>query len=317
MRLKSLACGLLAVAWTSFLITAVARFDSANIAQWRDRLISPEVRKPTLSERLEAATNAIGEVSRRILMSAVVVADSTGTTDNALPLLVKVTNVAPSTEIFLTGLADGTTLTSGASIGVREWRINIADLANAQVVPPHGYLGPMTLAAELRDAEGRPISRIPVRLTWNAAAEPPSNGDTSQAAEKGALANALASAVDPQDQQMVVKPIGAQIENVVLPKPRPLKRVAVAAKTSKAKKHMAMSHKHRMPRRDHNPDADARWASGQLPAHSLTADPRAERQATLDRIFRDLFVAGKQTCSPAGARQGGQEQFTDNCSGIR
>jgi hypothetical protein len=148
---KTFACGLAAIAWTSFVITAAVRLDLSDLGQWRDRLISVQGPKLSLAERLEAATTAIGEVSRQILMTAVIVSDSTGTKDRALPLFVKVTNSAPGTEIILSGLAAGTTVTSGTSIGAREWRINIAELPNAYVIPPHGYLGLMTLFAELRD----------------------------------------------------------------------------------------------------------------------------------------------------------------------
>jgi hypothetical protein len=319
MRIKSFACGVAAVAWASFLVTATVRFDPSGLAQWRDRLISGEGPRISLTERLEAATDAILEVSRRMLLPAVIVADSSGTIDDALPLSVKVTKFVPYTEVILTGLPLGTTLTSGTSAGAREWRINIADLANAQVIPPHGYSGLMTLVAELRDAEGHPLSRTPVRLTWSAGAEPPLQSDANEIAAREMPADTLASAGEPQDQQLLVASVGGQNEDVVLPKPKPLKRTSVATKNSKAKKQMAMAHKHRMQRRDLRPDAEARWASGQLPPYSLVADPRSERQAQLDRIFRDLFVAGKQAdnCSLAGRKQVGQKQTRDNCSGAR
>lgn len=317
MRVKTSACVLGAIAWIFIVVTAVARLDSSNFAEWRDSHIVALTPKPSLTERLEAATSSIREVSRRILMPAVVATDSTGTIDNALPLFVKVTNLAPNTEIILTGLAAGTTLTSGSSVGVREWRINIVDLPYTQVVPPQGYSGLMTLVAELRDQEGHPLSRAPVHLTWNVAAEPPSENDINEGSAGVVPVNTLASASDPQDQRLIGQPVERQSENVALPKPRPIKRIASATKHSKPKKQltMAQGYKHRMARRD--PGADARWAPDQLPSYSLVADPRSERQANLEQIFRGLFDSGRHNCGPARSTQTSQRQLRDGCDGMR
>lgn len=318
MRTKAFACGLAAIAWTSFVITAAVRLDLSDLGQWRDRLISAQVPKLSLAERLEAATDAICEVSRQMLMTAVIVADSTGTTDKALPLFVKVTSFAPNREIILTGLAAGTTVTSGTSISAREWRISIADLPNAHVVPPQGYSGLMTLFAELRDVEGRPLSRAPVHLAWNAAEEGSSNGDNNEAAAWELPVDTVASAGDPQNQPLIVQPPDRPSEKVVLPKPRPIKHASFAPK-SKPKKQMtiAQANKHRTPRRDLNIGVDTRWASGELPPYSLLADPRSERQATLEQIFRDLFDNARQAnnCALARSKQNGQRQLRNDCDG--
>lgn len=167
-RATALASAFAAVAWTSFCIaTAIVRLDSANFGQWRDWLVSGEPRI-TLSERLEAATLALREVSRQVLRPTVFVADSIGVADSALPLSMTVTNYTPETTIVLSKLVTGTTLTSGMSIGEREWRVDIDDLPNVRVVPPLGYVGAMTLVAELRGVDGQSFSLTPVRLTWSA-----------------------------------------------------------------------------------------------------------------------------------------------------
>lgn len=320
-RIKAFACGLAAIAWTSFVITVAVRLDLSNLGQWRDGLISAQVPKLSLAERLEAATNAIGEVSRQMLMTAVVAADSSGTTDQALPLFVKVANLAPNTEVILTGLAAGTTVTSGKSLGAREWRINIADLPNAHVVPPQGYSGLMALFAELRDGNGRPLSRAPVHLTWNAADEAPLNGGNNEAAEGEAPVNTVASAGNLQNQPLIAQPVDRPSEEVALPKPRPIKHASYAPKTGKPKKKMAMAqaNKHRTPRRDLNIKADTRWVSGELPPYSLVADPRSERQATLEEIFRDIFGNGKHAgnCELARSKQSGQRHLRNDCDGSR
>jgi hypothetical protein len=246
------------------------------------------------------------------------VADSTGTADEALPLFVKVTNFVPNTEIILTGLAAGTTLTSGTSLDARGWRINISDLPNARVVPPQGYSGPMTLFAELRDVEGRPLSRAPVHLTWNAAEVASANGENNEAAAGELPVNTVASAGDAQNQLSIVQPVDRPGEKIVLPKPRPIKHASFAPKSGKSKKQMAVAqaNKHRMPRRDPNIGAGTRWASGESAPYSLLADPRSERQATLEQIFRNVFDNGTHAgnCVSARSTQNSQRQLENSCN---
>src|SRR6185503_5009233 len=76
-RLTALASIVVAVAWTSFCITtAFVRLDSANFGKWRAWLISADEPVMSLSERLEAATAALREVSRGVPAPVVVVTDA-------------------------------------------------------------------------------------------------------------------------------------------------------------------------------------------------------------------------------------------------
>jgi hypothetical protein len=77
------------------------RLDSANFGKWRDWLISADEPVMPLSERLEAATAALHEVSRGVPPPVVVVADSIGAADSALPLSMKVTSYVPDTKMVL------------------------------------------------------------------------------------------------------------------------------------------------------------------------------------------------------------------------
>jgi len=314
-RLTALASIVAAVAWTSFCITtAFVRLDSANFGKWRDWLITADEPVMPLSDRLEAATAALREVSRGVPTPVVVVTDTIGAADSALPLSMKVTSYVPDTNIVLKGLAVGTTLTSGASVGDREWRINIEDLQNAYVIPPQGFVGPMAFVAELRDIDGHPLLRAPGQFTWTAV-DPSSATAGKEPAEEEPPVTAVASAADAGNQQLIGQFVG-QKEEVVLPKPRPIKHASLGGKATKPKKQIARAHgyKERMPRRDLG--ADTRWASNELPPHSLFSEPdrRRERRAIVDGIFRSLFYDGDANeCEPATLERGTQKKSGDDC----
>jgi len=317
-RLTALASIVAAIAWTSFCVTtAFVRLDSANFGKWRDWLIAADEPVTPLSERLEAALAAIREVSGGVATPVVVVADSIGTVDSALPLAMKVTSFTADTKIVLQGLAMGTTLTSGASIGDREWRINIEDLSNAYVIPPRGFVGPMTFIVELRDVDGHPLLRAPGQFTWTAVDVSSATARTERAEEEPPVSADVSVA----DQQLFGQAAG-QKENVALPKPRPVKHASLGRTASKPKKHMATAqgYKERALRRDPYPGADTRWASNELPPRSSFSepDPRRERRAIVDGIFRSLFVGGDTNeCGPATPKRGMQKKSGDDCQGSR
>jgi hypothetical protein len=298
------------------------RLDSANFGKWRDWLISADEPVLPLSERLEAATAALHEVSRGVPPPVVVVADSIGAADSALPLSMKVTSYVPDTKMVLKGLAVGTTLTSGASVGDREWRINIEDLPNAYVIPPQGFVGPMTFVAELRDIDGHPLLRAPGQFTWTAV-DASSAMAGKEPAEGEPPVTAVASAADTGNQQLFGQFVG-QKEKVVLPKPRPIKHAFFGGKASKPKKQIATAHgyKERMPRRDFYLGADTRWASNELPSHSLFAgsDPGRERRAIVDSIFRSVFYDDGRDANECGrttSKRGTQKRSRDDCEWSR
>lgn len=318
-RLTALASVVAAVAWTSFCITtAFVRLDSENFGKWRDWLITADEPVMPLSERLEAAIAALREVSRGVPTPVVVVADSIGAADSALPLSMKVTSYMPDTKIVLKGLAVGTTLTSGASGRDRDWRTSVEDLPYAYVIPPHGYVGVMTPVAELRDIDGHALTRTPMQFTW-AAVDGSSTIEKKEPAENEPPVTAVASAADAGNQQLFGQFV-EQKEKVVLPKPRPIKHASLGGKASKPKKQIATAHgyKERMPRRDLG--ADTRWASNELPPHSsfLEPDPRRDRRAIVDGIFRSLFYGGDANeCGPATLKRGTQKKSGDDCDWSR
>jgi len=290
----TLASVIAAVAWTSFCVTiAFVRLDSANFGKWRDWLISDDQTVMPLSERLEAAAAALHEVSRGVPPPVVVVADSIGAADSALPLSMKFTGYVSDTKIVLKGLAVGATLTSGANVGDQKWRINFEDLPNASVIPPQGFVGPMAFVAELRDIDGHPHLRAPRQFTWTAMDVSSAVTGKEPVERWPPPVTAVVSAADAGNMQLFGQLV-EQKEKVVLPKPRPVKHASLSGEAGKPKKQIATAygHKERVPRRDLG--ADTRWASNELRPHSsfLEPDPRRERRAIVDGIFRGIFYGG-------------------------
>lgn len=159
-RIAALAGAAIAVLWTMFCISVgLERFKQNEPMSAK----TPEV---SVSERLEEASAALHKASRQILAPTIVVADTSGAVNAALPLGIKITNYTAETTISLSGLVGGTILSTGADAGDGQWRVAIDDLPNTRVIPPHEYVGSMTIVVELRASDDQPIVRTPLRLTW-------------------------------------------------------------------------------------------------------------------------------------------------------
>jgi hypothetical protein len=100
------------------------------------------------------------------------------TSGEAFPLGASLTAAAEGASIVINGLANGSTVTAGQSLGANTWRIPVSNLRNALVQPPRDYAGPMEIVLELRLADDTPVDRKPLRLEWAAAAPPRVNAVT-------------------------------------------------------------------------------------------------------------------------------------------
>ncbi len=100
------------------------------------------------------------------------------TSGEAFPLGASLTGAAEGASVVIDGLANGSTVTAGQSLGANKWRIPVSDLRNALVQPPRGYAGRMDVVLELRLADDMPVDRKSLRLEWAAAAPPQVNAVT-------------------------------------------------------------------------------------------------------------------------------------------
>jgi hypothetical protein len=85
----------------------------------------------------------------------------------AIPLGASLTGAAEGANIVIDGLAHGSTVTVGQSLG-NTWRIPLSDLNRALVQPPRGYAGSMDVLVELRLTDNTLVDRKPLRLEWTA-----------------------------------------------------------------------------------------------------------------------------------------------------
>ena len=170
-RVTAIASAVGVVAWTAFCITiGLERLDKINFSQPRSETVSASEPENSLNDRLQAAKAALQKEWRQALAPTLVVTDSSGIVNAALPLSIKVSNYTPDTMIKLSGLLPGTMLSSGMRAEEGQWRISVDDLPKTHVIPPPEYVGLMTIVAELRSADDQAIVRTPLRLTWRPAA---------------------------------------------------------------------------------------------------------------------------------------------------
>ncbi len=84
----------------------------------------------------------------------------------AFPLNASLSGSATGATIVIDGLARGSTLNVGRASGAGGWRLSAADLDNASVQPPPGFVGPMDLVLELRLADDIIADRKGLHLEW-------------------------------------------------------------------------------------------------------------------------------------------------------
>jgi len=97
----------------------------------------------------------------------------------AIPLGASLIGAAEGANIVIDGLANGSTVTVGQSLGANTWRIPVSDLNDALVRPPEGYAGSMDLMVELRLTDDALVDRKALHVEWtaeiNAGAQPPTD----------------------------------------------------------------------------------------------------------------------------------------------
>src|SRR5262249_14996902 len=97
----------------------------------------------------------------------------------AIPLGASLIGAAEGANIVIDGLANGSTVTVGQSLGANTWRIPVSDLNDALVRPPEGYAGSMDLMVELRLTDHDLVDRKALHVEWtaeiNAGAQPPAD----------------------------------------------------------------------------------------------------------------------------------------------
>jgi hypothetical protein len=296
-RMTALVSAVGVVVWTGFCITAaLSRLDTTNFYQLINGLGSanrteiskvesaPSPSPVTVEERLQAANTALFKVSPQISAPTFVVEDVSGIVNAALPLAIKVTNYTHNMTINLSGFVVGTMLSLGAEGGAGQWRVAIDDLPNTRVIPPPDYVGPMTVAAELRGGDDQAIVRTSLRLIWRPAAT------DSTGAVVPRPSDAFSSALDDMaSKPVVLEKAAAPQDDLAGTQPRRLKagrHASSAAKASSLKKHgIAKRRWHRSPSSD--PEMQYVGSRGELRpslTYNLFDSPRERRPVWTDDL---------------------------------
>jgi len=87
--------------------------------------------------------------------------------DEAVPLGVSIYGTPEGAEFVISGMAPGSTFSTGRSVGTDAWSIPATEVRNAIIAPPRGFVGPMDLSFELRLANGGVVDRKASRLEWS------------------------------------------------------------------------------------------------------------------------------------------------------
>ena len=97
-------------------------------------------------------------------------------TDVTVPLNASLRGALEGTNLTVSGVPAGATVSPGRQLKSGLWRIEAAQLGSVTVHPPPGFTGKMKLALELRRADGTIVDRQPVRLDWVAASTDQASG---------------------------------------------------------------------------------------------------------------------------------------------
>jgi curved DNA-binding protein CbpA len=137
---------------------------------------------------------------------------------DSMPLGIQVSGQADDLALEITGLPNGTTISSGRHLGGGSWRILVADLANATIQPPPGFSGTINLAVELRLIDDTVVDRGSLHFEW---LEKPRVG-----AEQIESAEATPALKNPADKASPVPPPTDQNADKASPAPPPAGRDA-------------------------------------------------------------------------------------------
>jgi len=101
--------------------------------------------------------------------------------DDTIPLGIQVSGGVAGLALEISGLPNGTTISSGRPLGTGGWRLLAADASKATIRPPTGFSGTIDFGVELRLANDTVVDRGLYRLEWTpivVSAPAKSAGDT-------------------------------------------------------------------------------------------------------------------------------------------
>jgi hypothetical protein len=131
--------------------------------------------------------------------------------DGAIPLGIGVSGETAGLALEISGLPNGTTLSSGRPLGTDTWRIFAEDLGKAMIHPPPGFSGTIDVAVELRLADDTVIDRGSFRLEWSPAVAPAQRKFADDSFASGA--GIVAAIPAPTDQNVTHDVAKSQVDH--------------------------------------------------------------------------------------------------------
>jgi hypothetical protein len=113
---------------------------------------------------LRGGTSASVEGSQRAAPRLAITQGVASRAEEDLPIGVSVLGASDGAVLVVTGLPIGSELSSGHPVGANGWRISAADLNNAVVHLPRGFVGALDLSIELRLPDETVAERRTIRL---------------------------------------------------------------------------------------------------------------------------------------------------------
>jgi hypothetical protein len=121
--------------------------------------------------------SAPGKTNQMAMPSPQVILDHPASgVDVTVPLNASLRGALEGTNLTVSGVPAGTTVSPGRQLKPGLWRIEAAQLGSVTIHPPPGFTGKMKLALELRRADGTIVDRQPVRLDWAGASTDQASG---------------------------------------------------------------------------------------------------------------------------------------------
>jgi TPR repeat protein len=111
--------------------------------------------------------------------------------NEALRLGVSLNGPNEGVVLLIGGLAPGSAFSVGRAIGGNWWRVPAAELGNAILTPPRGFVGIMDIAMELRLANDKVADRKSMQLEWAAPSTVPEPASTERRLDANEIASLL------------------------------------------------------------------------------------------------------------------------------
>src|SRR5262249_16678509 len=102
-------------------------------------------------------------VPRQFTVSATRLLES----DQPAPLTISTPDAGMDAVVAISGLTPGSKLSAGKPMVPNAWLLSVAELNDASVTPPRGFVGVMNLVLEFRLANNAVVDRKYLQLEWS------------------------------------------------------------------------------------------------------------------------------------------------------